>query len=271
LRIFGLGKHLAELDGTVNAASESLAEVEEAMIAGADGLVECCGSTATSWHRWLIAFAGDTYRAITDCLGEVDQINEWATVIESPDVPAEKGWGRTESHPCELPGLPDAFKSPGEFAEWWLEEVECVQECVDACGWPDPIRLEAELEREFVGAWKHKDSGDQPEEKVSIPTRLQSTILKALDGQALKKPQEQADKIPPEERTVPMSYRRAARLMGKGDGKDAAEWLSASVIDGSIRCEHLSRQTHVFSKLVFHDSVWPQILPKSPKNPPNSP
>lgn len=70
-------------------------------------------------------------------------------------------------------------------------------------------------------------------------------------------------KIPPEERTIPMSYKRAASLMGKGRSKDAAEWLSASVRDGSIRCEYISRQSHVFSKNDFPKSVWPQILPQS--------
>lgn len=68
------------------------------------------------------------------------------------------------------------------------------------------------------------------------------------------------DRIPPEERTKPMSYRRAAKLMGKGDSRDAAEWLSASVKDDSIRCEHISRQTHVFSRCDFPKEAWRLIL-----------
>jgi hypothetical protein len=71
------------------------------------------------------------------------------------------------------------------------------------------------------------------------------------------------DRIPPEERTIPLTFRRAAKLMGKAGGKDAAEWLSASVKDGSIRCEHITRQTHVFSKLDFPGDAWPLILPKA--------
>lgn len=67
--------------------------------------------------------------------------------------------------------------------------------------------------------------------------------------------------IPPKKRTVPMSYRRAAKLMGKGESKDAAEWLSNSVKDGSIPCEHITRQTHIFSLDSFPASVWKRILP----------
>ena len=69
--------------------------------------------------------------------------------------------------------------------------------------------------------------------------------------------------ISPEDRTIPMSYKRAAKHMGKGNSKDAAEWLAASVKDGNIPCEHITRQTHVFSKCSFPDNVWPLILPDS--------
>ena len=72
----------------------------------------------------------------------------------------------------------------------------------------------------------------------------------------------QSPTIPSVERTVPMSYRRAAKLMGKGDSQDAAEWLSKSVADGSIPCDHISRQTHVFSRKSFPEAAWPQITPK---------
>ncbi len=73
---------------------------------------------------------------------------------------------------------------------------------------------------------------------------------------------DRAPTIPPEDRTIPMSYRRAAKLMGKGDSQDAAEWLSRSVADGSIPCEHVTRQNHVFSVKWFPEAVWPQITPK---------
>ncbi len=55
---------------------------------------------------------------------------------------------------------------------------------------------------------------------------------------------------------------RAAKLMGKGNSKDAAEWLSKSVADGSIPAERITRQTHVFDRRDFPMEVWPLILPK---------
>jgi hypothetical protein len=69
-------------------------------------------------------------------------------------------------------------------------------------------------------------------------------------------------KIPPAKRTKPMSFREAARRMGKGSSRDAAEWLSAAVRDGSVACEHISRQLHVFSLDDFPQSVHQQILPE---------
>lgn len=77
---------------------------------------------------------------------------------------------------------------------------------------------------------------------------------------------ESVSEITPEERTIPMSYRRAAKLMGKGSSQDDAEWLSKSVSDGSIPCIHITRQTHVFSRNWFPKEVWPQIVPASDRN-----
>jgi hypothetical protein len=49
--------------------------------------------------------------------------------------------------------------------------------------------------------------------------------------------------------------------MGKGNSKDAAEWLRACIKDGSIPCESLTRQSHVFRRTDFPAAVWPQITP----------
>ena len=73
---------------------------------------------------------------------------------------------------------------------------------------------------------------------------------------------------PADERTKPMSYRQAARYMGKGNSQDAAEWLSKCVRDGTIRCRHLSRQSHVYSIRDFPQTVRSQILPNSPPTQP---
>lgn len=86
--------------------------------------------------------------------------------------------------------------------------------------------------------------------------------LREVARQLRTVPKSSNNTIPPENRTIPMSYRRAAKLMGKGDSQDAGEWLSKSVSDGSIPCEHVTRQTHVFSLESFPAAVWPQITPK---------
>lgn len=77
---------------------------------------------------------------------------------------------------------------------------------------------------------------------------------------------EQGDTISAADRTKPMTLKQAAKLMGKGtkygSGKDAAEWLSKSIADGSIPCEQITRQQRVFSKQSFPETVWPKILPE---------
>jgi hypothetical protein len=113
-----------------------------------------------------------------------------------------------------------------------------------------------------------KYESDHAARKKSFDTHLaQEAALRrpASTGEVLpsQPADNKTDRIPPEERTIPLTFRRAAKLMGKAGGKDAAEWLSASVKDGSIRCEHITRQTHVFSKLDFPGDAWPLILPKA--------
>lgn len=87
-------------------------------------------------------------------------------------------------------------------------------------------------------------------------------IVDILRREVEKRERKLSDRISPEKRTRPMSFKRAARLMGKGDSKDAAEWLSQCVQDGTFQCEHVSRQNHVFSIDDFPESVWPTIRPK---------
>jgi hypothetical protein len=81
-------------------------------------------------------------------------------------------------------------------------------------------------------------------------------------GQVVVHAEKERRKIPPIKRTRPMSYREAARHMGKGDSRDAAEWLSAAVEEGAFACEHVSRQTHIFSVDDFPKGVRTSILPR---------
>jgi hypothetical protein len=66
-------------------------------------------------------------------------------------------------------------------------------------------------------------------------------------------------KIPSEKRTRPMTLKEAAALMRLGGGKKGAERLRAAINDGTVSCETLTREQHVFSKLDFPEAVWDQL------------
>jgi hypothetical protein len=70
--------------------------------------------------------------------------------------------------------------------------------------------------------------------------------------------------IPPKHRTVPMSLRRAAKLMGytvhRGK-KDAVELLSRIIKDGSVKVERLNRQLYVFDRRDFPQESLAKITP----------
>jgi hypothetical protein len=124
-----------------------------------------------------------------------------------------------------------------------------------------------DLERD-LRAWGLKHKRITPEPDVIADPDWRAAVeswraqqAPARPGSAGRPPRGQV-KIPPNKRTRPMSYREAARLMGKGDSRDAAEWLSAAVEDGTVVCEHFSRQTHVFSLDDFPANVRPRILPR---------
>lgn len=77
-------------------------------------------------------------------------------------------------------------------------------------------------------------------------------------------------KIPPELRTIPMTLKKAAQLMGytryRGDD-EAVKLLRASITDGTVLAESLTRQQHIFSKNDFPVAVWPELVPTPPKSP----
>jgi len=68
-------------------------------------------------------------------------------------------------------------------------------------------------------------------------------------------------KIPASKRTKPMSLKEAARLIGFGKGRDAAERLRAAIDNGTVRYEKLTRQQHIFSLDDFHKDKWPHARP----------
>jgi hypothetical protein len=75
-----------------------------------------------------------------------------------------------------------------------------------------------------------------------------------------------AGKIPPECRTVPLSLKQAARLMGYGRRREAQKRLRAAMDTGAVRYERLTRQQYVFDRNDFPAEAWGQVVPSGPKS-----
>jgi hypothetical protein len=66
-------------------------------------------------------------------------------------------------------------------------------------------------------------------------------------------------KVPPEERTRPLTRQEAAKYLRLGEGKVAVEVLRQMIKEGTIRCESISRERHFFSKRDFPPDVRDQL------------
>jgi len=136
-----------------------------------------------------------------------------------------------------------------------------------------PVTVDIQIVDTTVLPIKSKDVAPTPDElRQYFVARLGYSLddYEAMNlGEVVAVLRREATKIPVEHRTRPMSYRDAAKYMGKGNSKDAAEWMSKCVRDGIVACEEYSRQTHVFDCRDFPEDVWPRIKvagsgPKSP-------
>lgn len=88
-----------------------------------------------------------------------------------------------------------------------------------------------------------------PEVKPKLE-QLKLRLLSGSNGRA---------KILPERRTRPMALRVAAKLMGYGKSRDAAERLRAAIKADAVACESHTRQQHVFDRNDFPATVHDQI------------
>jgi hypothetical protein len=61
-----------------------------------------------------------------------------------------------------------------------------------------------------------------------------------------------------------MTLRQAARLMGYGKSKDAAERLRAAIDAGAVSHEQLTRKQHIFDRRDFPEQSQGQIGLDSP-------
>ncbi len=68
-------------------------------------------------------------------------------------------------------------------------------------------------------------------------------------------------RIPSEFRTRAMSKAKAAAYLRGGNVDSGVEWLNNCIADGTIYCETLSRQSHVFDVRQFPAKVQSQIRP----------
>jgi hypothetical protein len=79
----------------------------------------------------------------------------------------------------------------------------------------------------------------------------------------------EASSIAPEHRTIPMSLKVAARLLGytkttgeRRNMKDAAELLRKSIDEGLVACMRLSRQQYIFDRTQFPQESQDKIAPR---------
>lgn len=147
-------------------------------------------------------------------------------------------------------GLPPDCPLPAAVVVVWKSDT-----------WP------AELTAKAITDWEEKSRKEANWQVALENVELGRKMLRDLEhdrallnGAAEDRPER--IKIPPSRQTKPMSYREAARHLGKGDSRDAAEWFSKSVADGTFRCEHVTRQIHIFDRNDFPKESWAKITPK---------
>jgi hypothetical protein len=68
--------------------------------------------------------------------------------------------------------------------------------------------------------------------------------------------------IPTQYRTRAMSYREAAKYLGRPNPDSGVKWLKKCITDGIISCETLSPRAHVFDCRQFPPNVQGSILPR---------
>jgi hypothetical protein len=115
----------------------------------------------------------------------------------------------------------------------------------------------AELEARVVSLDSRQVTTEQAVNKLTRYTRRLARAQGEVEENGPRK-------IPPKYRTKPLTLKQAARFMGYGSGKDAAERLRQAIEAGSVRCERLTRQQHVFDKREFPEDQWPQVAASGP-------
>jgi hypothetical protein len=104
--------------------------------------------------------------------------------------------------------------------------------------------------------------------QVARKRKLESEpSLGADDDQSDGSEASQRSRIPPENRTRPMTLREAARLMGYArtrNSKKAVVTLRNAMDDGLVPHEKINRQCYVFDRNKFPSEVWSKLTPTDP-------
>jgi hypothetical protein len=172
-------------------------------------------------------------------------INPWSVTPGSASQVSGSAVGVNETPPVLYPIVPGTI--PPE--QGWLEQV---RRCSDEMGLPGIIP---------------EHFAPREEQIASLPTEAE--VVSFVKDPDEKVRHELGDmtpqtKIPPDERTRPMSLKEAASLMGLFGGK-AVERLRNAMNRGAIKYESLTRQTYVFSRTNFPKEVWGRLIRTGPK------
>jgi hypothetical protein len=172
-------------------------------------------------------------------------IDPWSVTPGNTSQVGRSAVVANETPPVLYPVVPGTIP----LEQGWLEQV---RRCWDDMG------LSGAIPEHFAPREAQTTSPPTDEGVFSFVDDLDRLVRYELGERTLQ------DRIPPDERTRPMSLKEAASLMG-WVGRKAAEQLRASMDSGAIKYERLSRQSYVFSRTDFPEEVWGRLIRTDPK------
>jgi hypothetical protein len=155
---------------------------------------------------------------------------------------------------------------PAETAELVKRRMDSIlREAVDCAGLEIPEyaggTIARGVEKPSLGARRTATLAETANMFAASLLQWADDIEAEDEEKALRRADRRRSRIPPAKRTKPMTLREAARLMGYGRSRDAAEKLRAAIRTGAVPCETQTRQQHVFSLDYFPKENWPQVKP----------
>jgi hypothetical protein len=215
-------------------------------------------------------------------LGDIHRIDEALVSVLGPNEPSlETCQAAAQTLAVAIPAFKGALESSGLLRRPIADFPPPDEFCKDEADWwkgallqgKDETTIRDSLRRgdrtKLLRTWRHLASWttspipERPAKAPDTPASAQAAEkTQAIPAKRTGRKKPAGTTIPPEKRTRPMTYREAARYLGKGDSKDAAEWVSVGVEVGDLDCEHFSRQQHIFNREQFPMETWQHIVPK---------